>query len=503
MCAQVDSLPLRADSPDIEPVPVERHVSPNPPERTTKRAIGPIAGMAIVAGSMLGVGIFLVPAEVAQEIHSLKLFLGLWVFGGLIAFSGAVAYAELGTMFPKAGGDYVYLRETFGVSASFAAGWLLFVGVFAGSIATMSVAVCQYQLPVLLSPFVDFDLSQPVISVESLGLFISGTQLAALGLVLLLTLINTAGVRPSTATQTLATVVPVLAFALFALFAIAIGPQQPAVPYAGNALTSHSLASSLTTAFLAIYFAYAGWNALAYVGGEVVSPEKNIPRSLLGGTVLITFLYLIMCTAFLAVLGLGGLPSAFEAGTATAVAVVGSKAEPIVAGLIGIALLGSLNGTVLGGGRIGYAMAKDRALPRTLSHIGARSRVPSRALWAQAIVAGALICTGTFETLLEFTSIAMLLLGGLTVAALFVLRVTRAEVQRPYRASGYPWTPALYLIASILVVSFTIKGVLFPSEMATEEPTLERWFPILGLVFFLCVFAVHALFRSRESRDGG
>lgn len=477
-------------------------MSPNQPAQKTKRAIGPIAGVAIVAGSMLGVGIFLVPAEVAQEIHSLKLFLGLWVFGGLIAFSGAVAYAELGTMFPEAGGDYVYLRETFGASASFAAGWLLFAGVFAGSIATMSVAVCQYQLPVLLAPFLTVDLNQPVFSVEALALSISGTQLAALGLVLLLTLINIAGVRPSTATQTLATALPVLAFALFALFAIAIGPHQTATPYTGSGLTSDSLVSSLTTAFLAIYFAYAGWNAIAYVGGEVVSPEKNIPRSLLGGTVLITFLYLIMCTAFLAVLGLGGLPSAFEAGTASAVAVVGSRAEPIVAGLIGIALLGSLNGTVLGGGRIGYAMAKDRALPRALSHLGTRSRVPSRALWAQALVAAVLICTGTFKTLLEFTSIAMLVLGGLTITALFVLRVTRSEHRRPYKASGYPFTPAIYLVASILVVSITIWGVLFPSEFSTDEPSIERWFPILGLVFFLFVFAVHALFFQRANRDG-
>ena len=491
-----------ADSPEFECGLTERPVPPNPPEQKTKRAIGPIAGVAIVAGSMLGVGIFLVPAEVAQEIHSLKLFLGLWVFGGLIAFSGAVAYAELGTMFPKAGGDYVYLRETFGVSASFAAGWLLFAGVFAGSIATMSVAVCQYQLPVLLTPFFDVDLSQPVLTVEILALSISGTQLAAVGLVLVLTLINIAGLRPSTTMQTLATAVPVLAFALFALFAIAMSPHGSATPYTGSEVTSNSLVSSLTTAFLAIYFAYAGWNAIAYVGGEVASPEKNIPRSLLGGTVLITFLYLIMCTAFLAVLGLGGLQSAFEAGTASAVAVVGSKAEPIVAGLIGIALLGSLNGTVLGGGRVGFAMAKDGALPPVLSHVGARSRVPGRALWAQALVAAVLICTGTFETLLEFTSIAMLVLGALTITALFVLRVTRPERRRPYRASGYPWTPAISLVASIGIVSITIWGVLFPSEISPNEPPIERWFPVLGLVFFLIVFAVHALFFQRAKRDG-
>ena len=372
------------------------------------RSIGALGATAIVAGSMLGVGIFLTPRLVADQVSSTGWYLLLWGLGGVVALAGAVAYAELGVMLPRAGGDYVYLRHTFGRSMGFASGWLLFAGVFCGSISSMAAAVCTYQLPMLLGT----DLSGAVLGP------LTGTQLCAMGLVLGLTVLNCAGVRLSTRMQILVTLVPFGVLTLVAGYALGTGPHESSQAVTGDTPMSPM---GLAVAFLSVYFAYAGWNAVAYVGGEIERPHRNIPLALLGGTALVTVLYLVLCAAFAAVLGLGGVREAFESGTASATALMGPRAEVWVAGLIAVALLGSVNGTVLQGSRIAYAMARDQALHSSLGRLNARS-VPARSLWAQSIVSCVLIGTGSFEALVELTSIAMFVMGGLAVVCLFVLR---------------------------------------------------------------------------------
>lgn len=445
------------------------------------RAITGFGAIAIVAGSMLGVGIFLLPRLVAEQVPQTAWFLGLWVFGGVVAVAGATAYGELGTMFPLAGGDYVYLRRAFGPSLGFAAGGLLFFGVFGGSIASMSVAVCQYQLPTLLAPW-DLDLEAVWVQLPWEGAAMTGTEVAAVVLVLLLTALNAGGVRPTARVQAVVTLVPVGLLTLFALLCLARMPHASAVPAAAEALARPISTGGLAVAVLNIYFAYAGWNSVAYVGGEVRRPERNIPLGLLAGTGLVTAVYFLLCAAFVAVLGMGGLARTFEAGTAAATAVLGRGAAPLVAGIIAVALIGSINATVLGGARIAYAMGRDRLLPAFLSQLG-RTRVPTRALWMQALLGIALIVTGTFELLVQLTSVAMLVLGGLGVLALFRLRRSMPAHPRPYRASGYPWLPALYLLTSILVIVLKVQSVW------VDEGGAMRWFPLLGLAVFLLLWA--------------
>jgi len=461
-----------------------------------KRVIGLGGSIAIVAGSMLGIGIFLTPRVVADELFTAPLFLAAWLLGGMIAYAGAVAYAELGTMFPKAGGDYVFLREAFGSSVSFASGWLLFVGVFGGSIATMSVAICQYQLPVLLGAFIpDVDLTRTVI----FGL--SGTSICAIALALTLTAVNVLGTRLATWVQVILTMIPFAILTVGAIVAIAISPHETAVPSVAETASNGNLLAAMVTATLAIYFAYAGWNAVGYVGGEVKDPSRNIPRGLLFGTLMITGLYLVLCASFIVVLGMGGLTTAFEAGTSTANALLGEKASYAITVLIALALLGSLNGTVLAGARIGYAMAGDRALPTAIHVLHARWRTPATALGLQCIFAVVLIISGTFESLLELTSIAMLVMGSLSVIALFRFRVLRPNAERPYRAFGFPVVPGFYLAVSavVIVVSIVRTVTTLRASIADGgEGSVDALLPLLGLFVFVLTLGIHTFTMRKK-----
>ncbi len=466
------------------------------PDGNEHRVVGLPGALAIVAGSMLGIGIFLTPRVVAGLLHTPAYFLGAWILGGLIALAGAVAYAELGALFPKAGGDYVFLRETFGKSTSFACGWVLFAGVFTGSIATIAVPVCQYQLPALLAPWVDVDLTAAV-TLAGMSLPLTGTQLCAMMLVLFFTLINVLGAKPAAQVQFVVTAVPLGLLAIAAAAILVSGPHASAVATAAESATTGGPLIAMTKATLAIYFAYAGWNAIGYVGGEVKNPNRNIPAALLGGTVLITGLYVLLCTAFIAVLGMGGMESAFEAGTATASAFAGPGAELAVTGLIALALVGSLNGTILAGARIAWAMANDGALWRPLGKLSERTGSPSRALWFQAALACALIMSGTFEQLIELTSIAMLLIGGLTVVSLFLLRRRRPDVERPYRAHLYPWLPGFYLLVCVVVVAVSITQVV---RTAIDGSEFQHLLPLLGLGIFGAAWLGHrALVPAEDS----
>lgn len=454
-----------------------------PPQRT----IGAWGSLAIVAGSMLGIGIFLTPRVVAEHVQSPTLFLALWALGGLIALAGAVAYAELGAAFPRAGGDYVFLREAFGEATAFASGWLLFAGVFVGSIATLAVPIFEFQIPTLLEALTPLDPRAPLP-----GPF-SSAQLAGVGLIAALTAINIAGTRVATGLLVALTFIPIAALTLGALTAFATQPHETHVAALRDTPFDGSPVAALTAATLAIYFAYSGWNAVGYVGGEIQQPGRNIPRGLLGGTLLITALYLLLCAAFLNVFGIGGLTTAHEAGTATAMALGGSRLALVMNALIACALVGSLNATILAGARIAHAMAHDGVLHRRLATVHPTRKTPARTLLLQAVLASMLVLSGTFDVLLELTSVAMFLMGGLTVLALFHLRRQRPDLPRPYRATGYPLLPGLYAAISLAILATSLWQAAAPPPGTSAT---DRWLPIVGLAIFMGALALHRILRA-------
>ncbi len=435
----------------------------------------------MVAGSMLGIGIFLSPPMVAGNTDSLWVFFALWLAGGIIALAGAAACAELATMMPRAGGDYVFQREAFGPSVAFASGWVLFATIFAGSIATMAVGVSAYQLPVLLR----CDLTA-VLWTTPWGFDLRYVELAALGIVAALTWLNVLGAGPSSRTQTLLTVVPLAALAAGAAYALTVAPALPSetavpVPRAGLGL--------LVVSYMAVYFAYSGWINIIYVAGEVAEPERNIPIALLWGTASVTALYLLICAGLVHVLGMAGLREAGEAGTAAASVLAGDTGRLLVAVLIASGLLASINGTVLGGARVAYAMGHDGAMWPVLGTLDREHAVPARALWLQAAIAMALIVSGRFEQLYTMVSLAMVVTGTLTVGAVFMLRRSQPDRTRPYRAMGYPWFPALYVGSSLLVIAVMVY------EALSGKP--GAGYPLLGLGVLIVTYSGHRVWRAR------
>ncbi len=430
----------------------------------------------MVAGSMLGVGIFLLPQQVALRVDSAAAFVVAWLLGGVVALCGASAYAILGRRHPAAGGEYVYLREAFGLSVAFAAGWLLLLGVFAGSIAAMAVAVGTYQLPVLLG----YDPEAR----SALGL-VTNAQLAGAVVIALLTAANVAGTRVGAGVQVALTLMPVAVLSVAAVVALVL--VEPVAPSAPAARIG---AWGVVAAQLPIYFAYAGWNAVAYIGGEVRDPERTVPRALFGGTLAVTALYALLSAAFVILLGLDGLRGAFDAGTALGERLLGPAGARWTALLIAIALVGTINGSVLGGGRVALAMARDGVLPAPvarLSGVGA----PANALLVLGVASLALVLAGGWATLTGLASIAMMLIGGLAVLAVYAGRHARP---------GYALRGAH--VVYLLVAGAVVVGELVRAARATELAFVERWLPVAGVAVLAGLAAAHAAGRSlRGPRD--
>jgi APA family basic amino acid/polyamine antiporter len=462
----------------------------------SNRVIDGPAAISIVAGSMLGIGIFLVPPIVSRHLPDIAGFYSVWIFAAVAALSGAVACAELGSLFPEAGGDFTFQQEAYGPSVAFASGWVLFGAIFVGSVASVSVPLFEFQLNVLA------DAAAPLVAGEGAGVnfkqSIGGvplrwSQLGAIVLVLIFTFVNTLEAKVSGRIQTLMTTIPIVVLAVGAIYVVATGDGSQALPASASDKISPTAGSFMgwIESYLAVYFAYSGWNAVIYVAGEVDEPGRNIPLGLIGGTIIVAVLYMILCWAFTGTLGFGGLAESHEAGTATAAAVGGQPAKLVVTSLIAIAMLASLNATILGGARVAYAMAKRGAFVEWFAETNTHG-VPARALWLQGIWACLLITTGTFEDLLNLTSMAMMITGSLTVASVYFLRRQRPDADRPYRTSGYPWFPLIYLGSSVLVIVMMVH-----KAFTTDEP--GRWHPMYGLAVLIAAYLAHRIWRLLKS----
>ncbi len=445
--------------------------------RPRSDSLGPWTAGALVAGSMLGIGIFIGPPQMAAELTSRGWMLALWALGGAAALCGALSIAELAAMRPESGGDYVYLREAYGPGVAAAVGWLQIAAIFPGSIATMAAAAATYQLPVLLG-----DAARGAVSIGPWEIPVHAVWAGAI--VVGLTLVNQWGLRPSGRLQFAVTAVPLLLLLMLGLRALfATTGADAHVADAGPA----PAAASLAAAYLPVYFAYAGWNAALYVAGDVRNPTRNVPLALGAGTALVTLLYLLLCAGFLAVLTPAELADAGEAGSAVAGRLAGATGVVWVTAAIFLAILGSINGTIMTGAPIIRAMALRGDFARAAAPLGARG-TPIRALWIQAAWAGVLVTTRRVDQLLAYTTAAMLVTGTLTVLAPMLLRRRDPTRARPYRIPLYPATPLLYAFSSL--------GVLV---LLAQRGDASVW---LALVWFVVVVGVHrALRRPTEPTD--
>jgi basic amino acid/polyamine antiporter, APA family len=463
--------------------------------------------MCIVVGSTFGIGIFTGPPAVATLVPTAFVLLLLWIGAGVLSLGGAFADAELGAMMPRAGGDYVFQRAAFGQSVAFASGWMLVTGVYAAGLAFMTVALSEIHLENLLMWFdggdthilkrtllegAQFTIAGRVVVLPSITL----AQVAAAAFMLMFTLLNVWGTKQSARVQTVLTLLPFGAVALFALVTLALTPDPQIVQAVAGVPQSPAPELSLrhlVLAYMPIFFAYSGWNVVIYVGGEVENPGRAIPRALIAGLCAITALYALLCVAFVHALGMDGLravgEAGGEAGARTAAVFIGDRGKLAMTLLMTVALLTATNGNVLTGGRVAFAMGRDGAFWSGAGKVSRRG-TPAVALWVQALLTIVLIFTGTFNQLLQICSIAMIMSGCLNVLALFTLRWRQPQAPRPYRATLYPWFPALYLLANLLAIVVIAHGAMLPGEGRKPD-----WMPLLGVALFAVVWLGHAIWR--------
>jgi APA family basic amino acid/polyamine antiporter len=413
----------------------------------------------LVVASVVGSGIFLTPGAIAERLPHPGLIFAVWVVGGLLSLAGALANAELGAAFPHAGGDYVYLREAFHPLAGFLAGWLSFFGIFAGTVATLAAGFAQALEPQL-------GLSRPA------GIAV------AIGTILACSWLNASGVRHGARANNVTgwIKVGVLAFFVIATPLSGRGELVNLRPFVeGIFAAAPPLAFAL--ALSPVLFSYLGWNASVFVASEIRDPGRNVPRSLFVGLGLCIALYLALNLAYLYAAPVATLAGAPNAGELAAGAIVGPRGGGFVAAFVLISILGTLNATVLVGPRIAYAMALDQLFLRVADRVHPEYATPTGAIWLQAAVACALVALlETFPSALDFTTFGIVLATMADSLALFALRRRQPDRPRPYRAWGYPWVPALYLVANAAIALGLLIGR--PTEAGTALAVLGVGVPV-------------------------
>jgi APA family basic amino acid/polyamine antiporter len=403
------------------------------PRDRLKRVLGLPDAVLLVVSSVVGSGIFLTPGLIAGHLPQVGLVFAAWLAGGALSLVGALANAELGAMYPHAGGDYVYLREAYHPLAGFLVGWLSFFVIFVGTIATLAAGFAAGLAP-------------------SLGYGEGGTLAVAIAITLLVSALNYVGVRWGALANNVTAAVKVVALLAFALLGPLLGSGSLGnlSPLFGGAAPAAPL-TAFGLALAPVLFSYLGWNASIYVASELRAPERTLPLSLFLGLAICTGIYLLLNATYFYALPLERLQGIDNAGEAAARALFGPVSGTLVAGFVLVSILGTLNATVLVGPRIAYAMALDGLFFRGVDRSHRRFDTPHVAIALQGVAAVVVLLllegfpNSLFASALDYTTFAILLATIADTAALYRLRRKRPELPRPYRAWGYPLLPALYI----------------------------------------------------------
>lgn len=473
------------------------------------RGIGPLAAISLVVGSMIGSGIFIVSADISRQVSAWGpgALLLVWIVTGLMTVTGALAYAELAAMMPRAGGQYVFLREGLSPVAGFLYGWTLFAVIQTGTIAAVAVAFGKF-LSVLtpISPDVFLRLGQVHLpgSPQAIELGLSAQRIVAIVMIAVLTATNIRGVTLGAAIQTVFSVAKVAALAAIVLLGLTIF-RQPDIAAAnfsgfwGTGDWNLAVIPVLGAAMVGSLFASDAWNNVTFAAAEVQEPRKNLPRALAIGTGLVSLLYILSNVAYLNILPFYGDPNGADTlargimyanqdrvGTAAIEVALGSGGAALMAIAILLSTFGCNNGLILSGPRVYYAMARDGLFFERAGALHPGFRTPVFGLVAQAIWASVLCVSGTYSQLLDYVIFAALVFYFLTTLALFRLRRLQPDLPRPVKAFGYPVLPALYLVA----VGALMVILLFRKPLYTWP----------GLIIVATGIPVYLIWRGRSPR---
>jgi APA family basic amino acid/polyamine antiporter len=439
-----------------------------------KRSLGLLNATSIVAGSMIGSGIFIVTAAMARDLGSAGWLLVVWLITGLLTMSAALSYGELAGMMPNAGGQFVYIQRAYGKLTSFLYGWTVFTVIQTGTIAAVAVAFANYSA-------VFFPVLENKILTIGTSYSFTNKQILAMTSIVLLTYINTKGIKTGKTIQLLFTLAKLVALFALIILGLYVGMKthvlfdnfthmweakktilNPDGSITVAKLTGMALLGAMGATIINSLFSSDAWNNVTFIAGEIKEPKKNIPRSLFLGTLIVTIIYILANIAYLTLLPMKGVPtgSVFEngimfasqdrVGAAAANMIMGNIGVFVMAGLIMVSTFGCNSGLILAGGRIFYAMSKQGLFFKNAGELN-KNDVPEKALWFQCFWACTLCISGKYGDLLTYATFASLLFYILTIYGIFILRKKEPDTERPYKAFGYPILPALYIVVTAAI----------------------------------------------------
>jgi len=424
-------------------------------EKHFKPALGLWDATMIVAGSMIGSGIFIVSADILQNVGSAGWLIVVWLITGFMTLTAAVSYGELSGMFPTAGGQYVYLKEAYNPLIAFLYGWCFFAVIQTPTIAAVGVAFAKFTA--YLIPAV----SEDILLLQLGFVKVSAAQLLAIMSIILLTYINTRGVESGKWVQTTLTVIKIVS--LFGLIAFGLFMMKPEVwdanwndawnmrglNFDGTVEDYVTIAAfgAIASAMVGSIFSSDAWNNVTFIAGEIKRPQRNIGLSLFLGTLIVTLIYVSANIMYTAVLPLHDIAFAEKdrVGVAASIAIFGTSGTVVIAIMIMISTFGCNNGLILAGARVYYTMARDGVFFKQIGELN-RFSVPQRALWTQCVLACIWCLSGKYGDLLDMISLGVVVFYMLTIIGIFILRIKRPDAPRPYKAFGYPILPILYLL---------------------------------------------------------
>ncbi len=455
-------------------------------KKTEEKKLSLFDSTAIIIGSMIGSGIFIVSAEIARKVETPGMLLLAWAITGIITIFGALSYGELAAAMPKAGGQYVYIKEAFGPLYGFLYGWTLFAVIQTGTIAAVAVAFAKFT-----------GVFFPVISGDNYlfqagFLKVSSQQVLAIFLIIFLSLYNFRNVKAGAFLQNIFTVSKVLALLILVVLGIYFGFHgfgnsanfKPTFPDIITLTTIGVFGAAMTGSL----FSADAWNNITFTAGEVKNPQKNLPLSLFLGTSTVILLYMLANIAYIYVLPIEQIQHAENDRVATLLmeTILGNNGKFFMAAMIMVSTFGCLNGCILTAARVYYAMAKDGMFLKQAAKLN-KNDVPANSLTMQCIWACILCFSGTYGDLLNYIMFAVMLFYILTISGLFRLRITRPEMERPYKAFGYPVIPAVYIILASLVA---INMLIYQTD-----------FSLYGLIIILTGVPVYYIFRKKTKNN--
>ncbi len=453
------------------------------------RQLGLFDSTMIMAGIVIGSGIFVTTGIMAQRLPSAGLILLAWLVGGLITLAGALTYAELGASLPHAGGQYVYLREAFGPVPGFLFGWLMFLVYMTGGIAGLAVAFAEYTgyfLPQLSLQHILFEINVNIFATP-VHFSLSAGKLVGVGVIVFLSIVNIIGTRFGKIVQNFFTVIKIGILLLIIILGFTLGQGAP-VDFSLNpaGLSFGAIVSGFGLALVAIFWAFDGWNNVTFVSGEIRNPKRNIPLSLIYGALLVTLLYVLVNYIYLYALPIKQMAGEVRIAEKATTALFGGTTSAVISAVILVSVFGSINGSILTGPRVYYAMAKDGLFFKFVSRIHPKFQTPALSIVIQAVWASILTLSGTFEQLFTYVIFVSIIFWIFAAVSVFVLRKKLPDLPRPYKVWGYPVVPLLFIITSAGILINTI----------VEKPVES----LAGLGFTLLGIPVFQLWKRRKER---